>query len=83
MSEEILIGPNPCHSCGGEYGEHDMDCRRHQHNIPPVYDLAEFERQLERAWKMYADCDNPAALTRADAISTILTALKSSKREAK
>lgn len=27
MSEEIPIGPNRCVYCGGEYGEHDEDCR--------------------------------------------------------
>lgn len=26
MSDKI-IGPNPCHSCGGEYGEHTSDCQ--------------------------------------------------------
>lgn len=27
MSDEIQIGPNSCHYCGGEYGEHAGDCR--------------------------------------------------------
>ncbi len=26
MSDEQLIGPNPCWKCGGEYGEHAEDC---------------------------------------------------------
>lgn len=26
MSEEICIGPNRCHDCGGEYGDHSDDC---------------------------------------------------------
>lgn len=24
--DDILIGPNPCQDCGGEYGEHYPDC---------------------------------------------------------
>ena len=28
MSEETIIGPNPCHWCGGEYGEHRDTCKR-------------------------------------------------------
>ncbi|MES2366999.1 MAG: hypothetical protein V4563_14080 [Pseudomonadota bacterium] len=28
MSEEIIIGPNRCIYCGGEYGDHDTECRR-------------------------------------------------------
>lgn len=27
MSDEIPIGPNPCRACGGEYGQHQPDCR--------------------------------------------------------
>lgn len=27
MSDEIPIGPNSCPACGGEYGEHQFDCR--------------------------------------------------------
>lgn len=23
----MIIGPNPCHSCGGEYGQHTSDCQ--------------------------------------------------------
>jgi hypothetical protein len=28
MSENGLIGPNPCGTCGGEYGEHESWCRQ-------------------------------------------------------
>jgi len=27
MSEETIIGPQRCVYCGGEYGEHEADCR--------------------------------------------------------
>lgn len=44
MSEEICIGPNSCHYCGGEYGSHAADCRRIkakrnwliEYEIPPL-----------------------------------------------
>lgn len=35
MSEEQIIGPNPCPDCGGEYGEHSMDCRNLMEHQPP------------------------------------------------
>ena len=31
----FLIGPNPCHECGGEYGEHCRPCSNHPGNQPP------------------------------------------------
>ncbi len=34
MSEEIPIGPNRCTYCGGEYGEHDEDCRGKKVGMP-------------------------------------------------
>lgn len=33
MSDEKIIGPNPCHICGGEYGQHNAPC------APPVDDV--------------------------------------------
>lgn len=27
FKDDSPIGPNPCHICGGEYGEHASDCR--------------------------------------------------------
>jgi len=28
MDGEILVGPNPCSECSGEYGEHEPGCSR-------------------------------------------------------
>ncbi len=29
-SEKTPVGPNPCHYCGGEYGDHFTNCQRKQ-----------------------------------------------------
>lgn len=26
MSDDVIIGPNRCNECGGEYGDHAKDC---------------------------------------------------------
>lgn len=39
----MLIGPNSCAYCGGEYGEHEADCTRPQAEPMPVQSVP-FER---------------------------------------
>jgi hypothetical protein len=48
MSEEIPIGPNRCHYCGGEYGEHAEDCRRPK-EVDPQEALLEWMDEVTQA----------------------------------
>lgn len=82
MSDEIPIGPNPCPSCGMEYGQHITGCRN-QRSRPPVYDLAEFERQLEMRVKWCKSMGGKYAQLSAEIFECILVDLRASKREAK
>lgn len=60
MIEETIIGPQRCPYCGGEYGEHDKDCRRprreaYRDAIPP---------ELLAALKEYIDATHFSSVRR-------------------